>query len=167
MEKRKHKDVNFSQADDMNEAIGTQCLEGLSQASFVPGFDPSQTNNDKVASDWWTPMTTVRKLSKARSPKATPAPTSERWDRWTRGPSKKLQLSDSPMEGDGSPQASLYYPTEEAWQRFTEWSTNPTALRIGPSVFNLTLAQRIVCAGKWLGNEEMDAMMYIWQRRHL
>ncbi|KAG2312813.1 hypothetical protein Bca52824_024370 [Brassica carinata] len=153
------------QADDMDEAIGTQGLEGLSQASFVPGFDPSQTNNDKVASDWWTPMTTVRKLPKARPPQATPAPTSARWDRWTRGPSKKLQLSDSAMEDDGSPQASLYYLTEEAWQRFTEWSTNPTALRIGPSVFNLTLAERIVCAGKWLGNEEMDAMMYIWREK--
>ncbi|KAG2323370.1 hypothetical protein Bca52824_016583 [Brassica carinata] len=156
---------NHYQADDMDEAIGTQGLEGLSQASFVPGFDPSQTNNDKVASDWWTPMTTVRKLPKVRSPQATPAPTSARWDRWTRGPSKKLQLSDSAMEDDGSPQASLYYLTEEAWQRFTEWSTNPTALRIGPSVFNLTLAQRIVCAGKWLGNEEMDAMMYIWREK--
>ncbi|KAG2305895.1 hypothetical protein Bca52824_025643 [Brassica carinata] len=138
----KRLDVNFSQADDMDEAIGTQGLEGLSQASFVPGFDPSQTNNDKVASDWWTPMTTVRNYQK-----------------WTRGPSKKLQLSDSAMEDDGSPQASLYYLTEEAWQRFTEWSTNPTALRIGPS--------RIVCAGKWLGNEEMDAMMYIWRETSL
>ncbi|KAG2250750.1 hypothetical protein Bca52824_080886 [Brassica carinata] len=91
--------------------------------------------------------------------------TSAKWDRWTGGPSKKLQLSDSPMAADGSPQASLYYFTEESWDRFTKWSTNPTALRIGPSVFNLTFAQRIVCAGKWLGNEEMDAMMYIWREK--
>ena len=145
--------MNFSQADDMDEAIGTQGLEGLSQASYVPDFDPSQTNNDKDASDWWTPMTTVRKLRKGGSKQATAAPTSTKWDRWSRGPSKKLQLSDSPMADDGSPQASLYYFTEESWDRFTEWSMNPTALRIGPSVFNLTLAQRIVCAGKWLGNE--------------
>ncbi|KAG2333947.1 hypothetical protein Bca52824_005127 [Brassica carinata] len=69
------------------------------------------------------------------------------------------------MAADGSPQASLYYFTEESWDRFTKWSTNPTALRIGPSVFNLTFAQRIVCAGKWLGNEEMDAMMYIWREK--
>ncbi|KAG2248099.1 hypothetical protein Bca52824_087727 [Brassica carinata] len=91
--------------------------------------------------------------------------TSAKWDRWTGGPSKKLQLSDSPMAADGSPRASLYYFTEESWDRFTKWSTNPTALRIGPSVFNLTFAQRIVCAGKWLGNEEMDAMMYIWREK--
>ncbi|KAG2247241.1 hypothetical protein Bca52824_086869 [Brassica carinata] len=32
-------------------------------------------------------------------------------------------------------------------------------------VFNLTFAERIVCAGKWLGNEEMDAMMYIWREK--
>ncbi|KAG2243009.1 hypothetical protein Bca52824_095145 [Brassica carinata] len=49
--------------------------------------------------------------------------------------------SDSPMAADGSPQASLYYFTEESWDRFTKWSLNPTALRIGPSVFNLTFAR--------------------------
>ncbi|KAG2239316.1 hypothetical protein Bca52824_090176 [Brassica carinata] len=85
----KRLDVNFSQADDMDEAIGTQGLEGLSQASLVPVL-------------------------------IHPAPI---MTRWTRGPSKKLQLSDSAMEDDGSPQTSLYYLTEEAWQRFTEWST--------------------------------------------
>uniref|UniRef100_A0A0D3BFQ8 Ubiquitin-like protease family profile domain-containing protein n=2 Tax=Brassica oleracea var. oleracea TaxID=109376 RepID=A0A0D3BFQ8_BRAOL len=158
-------DVNFSQADDMDEPIGTQSLEGLSQASCVPDFDPSQTNNDNDASDWWTPMTTVRKLRKGGSKQSNAPLTSAKWDRWTGGPSKKLQLSDSPMADDGSPQASLYYFTEESWDRFTKWSTNPTALRIGPSVFNLTFAQRIVCAGKWLGNEEMDAMMYIWREK--
>ncbi|KAG2300478.1 hypothetical protein Bca52824_036950 [Brassica carinata] len=88
------------------------------------------TNNDKVASDWWTPMTTVRKLPKARSPQATPAPTSARWDRWTRGPSKKLQLVTQQWKMTVL-HRPLYYLTEEAWQRFTEWSTNPTALRIG------------------------------------
>ncbi|KAH0863738.1 hypothetical protein HID58_080949, partial [Brassica napus] len=159
------KDVNFSQADDMDEPIGTQSLEGLSQASYVPDFDPSQTNNDNDASDWWTPMTNVRKLRKGGSKQSNAPVTSAKWDRWTGGPSKKLQLSDSPMAADGSPQASLYYFTEESWDRFTKWSTNPTALRIGPSVFNLTFAQRIVCAGKWLGNEEMDAMMYIWREK--
>ncbi|KAH0904029.1 hypothetical protein HID58_043532 [Brassica napus] len=158
-------DVNFSQADDMDEPIGTQSLEGLSQASYVPDFDPSQTNNDNDASDWWTPMTTVRKLRKGGSKQSNAPLTSAKWDRWTGGPSKKLQLSDSPMADDGSPQVSLYYFTEESWDRFTKWSTNPTSLRIGPSVFNLTFAQRIVCAGKWLGNEEMDAMMYIWREK--
>lgn len=146
-------DENFSQADDMDEPIGTQGLDGLSQASFVPDIDPSQTNNDKDASDWWTPMTTVRKLPKGGSKQENAAPTWAKWDRWCREPSRKLQLSDSPMADDGSPQASLYYFTEESWDRFTQWSMNPTALRIGPSVFNLTVAQRIVCAGKWLGNE--------------
>jgi len=36
--------VNFSQADDIIPGIGTQGVEGLSQTSYVPGFDPSQTN---------------------------------------------------------------------------------------------------------------------------
>ncbi|KAG2334117.1 hypothetical protein Bca52824_005297 [Brassica carinata] len=137
--------VSASQADDMDEPIGTQSLEGLSQASYVPDFDPSQTNNDNDASDWWTPMTNVRKLRKGGSKQSNAPVTSAKWDRWTGGPSKKLQLSDSPMAADGSPQASLYYFTEESWDRFTKWSTNPTALRIGPS--------------------EMDAMMYIWREK--
>ncbi|CDY55148.1 BnaC05g50250D [Brassica napus] len=32
---------NSYQVDDMDEDIGTQGLEGLSQSSYVPGFDPS------------------------------------------------------------------------------------------------------------------------------
>ncbi|KAF3495645.1 hypothetical protein DY000_02053163, partial [Brassica cretica] len=50
-------DVKFSQADDMGRGIGTQGVEGLSQASYVPDCDPSQT---KKEDDWWTPMTSVR-----------------------------------------------------------------------------------------------------------
>jgi len=49
--------VNYSEADDMGRGIGTQGVEGLSQASYVPDFDPSQT---KKEDDWWTPMTSVR-----------------------------------------------------------------------------------------------------------
>ncbi|KAG2324276.1 hypothetical protein Bca52824_007004 [Brassica carinata] len=71
-------------------------------------FDPSQTNNDNDAS----------------GSKQSNAPlTSAKWDRWTGGPSKKLQLSDSPMAADGSPQRPSYYFTEESWDRFTKWST--------------------------------------------
>ncbi|CDY18297.1 BnaC09g30470D [Brassica napus] len=93
-------DVNLSQADDMDEDIGTQGLEGLSQSSYVPGFDPSQTNKENEA---------------------------------------------------------------QSWNRFTQWALNPTPLRIGHTTFNLTVAQRILTPGKWLGNEEMDAMMYMWR----
>ena len=48
--------MNYSETDDMVRGIGTQRVEGLSQASYVPGFDPSQT---KKEDDWWTPMTLV------------------------------------------------------------------------------------------------------------
>ncbi|KAF3492973.1 hypothetical protein DY000_02054345 [Brassica cretica] len=40
---------------------------------------------------------------------------------------------------------------------------NPTPLRIGHTTFNLTVAQRILTPGKWLRNEEMDAIMYMWR----
>ncbi|KAH0892006.1 hypothetical protein HID58_054435 [Brassica napus] len=172
-------DVNLSQADDMDEDIGTQGLEGLSQSSYVPDFDPSQTNKDNEARDWWTPMTTVRKLPKVEPMEETAAPSPTKWERWCKGPSKKLELSDSPMADDGSLQSLLYYFNEESWNRFTQWALNPTPLRIGHTTFNLIVAQRILTPGKWLGNEvlnislivtlvlvniqEMDAMMYMWR----
>ena len=143
----------MSQVDDMDEDIGTQGLEGLSQSSNVSGFDPSQTNKDNEARDWWTPMTTVRKLPKVEPMEETAAPSPTKWERWCKGPSKKLELSDSPMADDGSPQSLFYYFNEESWNRFTQWALNPTPLRIGHTTFNLTVAQRILTPGKWLGNE--------------
>ncbi|KAG2329660.1 hypothetical protein Bca52824_000840 [Brassica carinata] len=132
-------DVNFSQTDDIIRGMGTQGIEGLSQASYVPDFDPSQTNKED---DWWTPMTS--------------------WKKWYKGKSK-LQLSDSPLPLDGSPQGSLYNFSAESWKFFTKWALNPKPLPIGPSILNLAVATRIVSAGKWLGNEEMDAFMFIWR----
>ncbi|KAF2564545.1 hypothetical protein F2Q70_00016148 [Brassica cretica] len=117
-------DVNFSQADDFIPGIGTQGVEGLSQTSYVPGFDPSQT---KKGDEWWTPRTSVQ---------------------------------DSIMV---SPQSSLYYCSEESWLGFTEWVKKPTPLPLGPSILNLSIATRIVSPVKWLGNEEMGAVMFIWR----
>ncbi|KAF8102825.1 hypothetical protein N665_0193s0008 [Sinapis alba] len=146
--KSKRLDVNLSQEEDIDGVIGTQGLEGLSQASYVPGFDPSQINTNDEPRDWWTPMTTVRKLPKIEPMQETSAPLSANWERWCKGKCKKLELSDSPMAQDGSPVSSLYYFSEESWNRFTEWSMNPIPLQIGPICFNLAVASRIVCAGK-------------------
>ncbi|KAH0877951.1 hypothetical protein HID58_065345 [Brassica napus] len=98
-------------------------------------------------------MTTVRKLPKVEPMEETAAPSPTKWERWCKGPSKKLELSDSPMADDGSPQSLLYYFNEESWNRFTQWALNPTPLRIGHTAFNLTVARRILTLGKWLGNE--------------
>ncbi|KAF8105151.1 hypothetical protein N665_0162s0030 [Sinapis alba] len=152
-------DVNFSQADDIFREMGTQGVEGLSQASYVPDFDPSQTNKED---DWWTPMTSVRG-SKNKQTKGNTTPSPSQWEKWSKGKGKKLQLSDTPFPQDGSPQSSLYYFSEESWIGFTAWSMNPIPLPIGPTCLNLSVSTRIVCPGKWLGNEEMDAFMYIWR----
>ncbi|KAF8093219.1 hypothetical protein N665_0387s0008 [Sinapis alba] len=152
-------DVNFSQADDIFREMGTQGVEGLSQASYVPDFDPSQTNKED---DWWTPMTSVRG-SKNKQTKGNTTPSPSQWEKWSKGKGKKLQLSDTPLPQDGSPQSSLYYFSEESWNGFTAWSMNPIPLPIGPTCLNLSVSTRIVCPGKWLGNEEMDAFMYIWR----
>ncbi|KAH0880329.1 hypothetical protein HID58_067723 [Brassica napus] len=157
-------DVNYSEADDMGRGIGTQGVEGLSQTSYVPGFDPSQ---DKKEEDWWTPMTSVRgsvdNPVKKEKTEMNTAPPPSQWEKWCKRKGHGLQLSDSPLPEDASPQASLYYISEESWKGFTEWALKPIPLTIGPTCFNLSVATRVVSAGKWLGNEEMDAVMFIWR----
>ncbi|XP_056848951.1 uncharacterized protein LOC108836937 [Raphanus sativus] len=147
--------VKFSQDDDIFRGIGTQGVENLSQASHVPEVDPSQTDKEE---DWWTPMTTARG---SRAKDKTPPPS--QWKKWSKGNGKGPQLSDTPLPQDDSPESQLYYFSEESWDRFTQWSMNPIPLQIGPTIFNSTVATRIVCAGKWLGNDEMDAYMFIWR----
>lgn len=63
------------------------------------------------------------------------------------------------MPQDASPQASLYYISEESWKGFTEWALKPIPLTIGPTCFNLSVATRVVSAGKWLGNEVMNLVL--------
>ncbi|KAH0909562.1 hypothetical protein HID58_032883, partial [Brassica napus] len=157
-------DVNYSEADDLGRGIGTQGVEGLSQTSYVPGFDPSQ---DKKEEDWWTPMTSVRgsvdNPVKKEKTEMNTAPPPSQWEKWCKRKGHGLQLSDSPLPEDASPQASLYYISEESWKGFTEWALKPIPLTIGPTCFNLSVATRVVSAGKWLGNKEMDAVMFIWR----
>ncbi|CAH8363613.1 unnamed protein product [Eruca vesicaria subsp. sativa] len=149
---------------DFDAEIGTQGVEGLCQASFVPGFDPSQTNREDGTRDFWTPLTSLRSpVTVAKEGSSAPPPT--RWEKWYKGGVKTLQLSDSPLPQDASPESLLYYVAEDTWTRFSEWSMNPKTLRIGPTAFNMTIATRIIAAGKWLGNEEMDAFMYMWREK--
>ncbi|KAH0902253.1 LOW QUALITY PROTEIN: hypothetical protein HID58_041756, partial [Brassica napus] len=130
-------DVNYSEADDMGRGIGTQGVEGLSQTSYVPGFDPSQ---DKKEEDWWTPMTSVRgsvdNPVKKEKTEMNTAPPPSQWEKWCKRKGHGLQLSDSPLPEDASPQASLYYISEESWKGFTEWALKPIPLTIGPTCFN-------------------------------
>uniref|UniRef100_A0A0D3CBM6 Ubiquitin-like protease family profile domain-containing protein n=1 Tax=Brassica oleracea var. oleracea TaxID=109376 RepID=A0A0D3CBM6_BRAOL len=83
--------------------VCTQRVEGLSQASYVPGFDPSQT---KKEDDWWTPMTLVEE-----------------------------KVNDFSLAIHHCPKMLL----------------------------RRRHSTRVVSAGKWLGNEEMDAVMFIWR----
>ena len=152
--------MNYSEADDMGRGIGTQGVEGLSQTSYVPGFDPSQTKKEE---DWWTPMTSfqgsVDNPVKKEKTEMNTAPPPSQWEKWCKGKGHGLQLSDSPLPEEASPQASLYYISEESWKGFTEWALKPIPLTIGPTCFNLSVATRVVSAGKWLGNEVMNLVL--------
>ncbi|KAL0662916.1 hypothetical protein Bca4012_099753 [Brassica carinata] len=111
-------DVNYSEADDMGRGIGTQGVEGLSQTSYVPGFDPSQ---DKKEEDWWTPMTSVRgsvdNPVKKEKTEMNTAPPPSQWEKWCK--------------------------RKESWKGFTEWALKPIPLTIGPTCFNLSVATRV------------------------
>ncbi|CAH8352090.1 unnamed protein product [Eruca vesicaria subsp. sativa] len=150
-------DGNFSEADDIFREMGTQGVERLSQPSYVQGFDPSQPSKED---DWWTWMTSVRG-SKAKQSKGNLAPPPSQWKKW-KGKGSTPQLLDNPLP-DGSPQSSLCYLSEESWIGFMEWCMNPIAVKIGPSFFNLAVATRIICSPEWLGNEEMDSIIFIWR----
>ncbi|CAH8359039.1 unnamed protein product, partial [Eruca vesicaria subsp. sativa] len=89
-----------------------------------------------------------------------PPPT--KWNKWQR----KLEHSDSPMPTDGSPQSTLYWFNEESWDRFTEWSINPTNLWIGPTAFNMTVATR-VGPEKCLGDERVKNSLRHWTPDHV
>ncbi|CAH8390267.1 unnamed protein product [Eruca vesicaria subsp. sativa] len=156
-ELRSPADGNFSEADDIFREMGTQGVERLSQPSYVQRFDPSQTSKED---DWWTPMTSVRG-SKAKRSKGSTAPPPSQWKKW-KGKGSTPQLLDNPLP-DSSPQSSLCYLSEESWTGFMEWCMNPIAVKIGPSFFNLAVATRIICSPEWLGNEEMDSIMFIWR----
>ncbi|KAF8087237.1 hypothetical protein N665_0594s0012 [Sinapis alba] len=78
----KRGDVNLSQVEDIYAGIGTQGLEGLSQASYVHGFDQSQTNTKDEPRNCWTPMTTVRKLPKVEQvQESTVLPPPSEWEK--------------------------------------------------------------------------------------
>ncbi|KAH0884852.1 LOW QUALITY PROTEIN: hypothetical protein HID58_060948, partial [Brassica napus] len=140
----------------MYEDIGTQGLEGLSQSSYVPGFDLSQTNKDNEAHDWWTPMTTLNQWKK---------------------PQLHHRLSGRDSVKDQARNLSLVIHQWLTMIHAMGFKSN--TLRIGHTTFNLTAAQRILTPGKWLGNEvlnislivtlvfvniqEMDSMMYMWR----
>ncbi|KAH0894462.1 hypothetical protein HID58_056891, partial [Brassica napus] len=134
-------DVNFSEADDMGRGIG---------------FDPSQTKKEE---DWWTPMTSVRgsvdNPVKKEKIEINTAPPPSQWEKWCKGKGQGLQLSIHHC-----PKMLL---RRQSWKGFTEWALNPIPLTIGPTCFNLSVATRVVSAGKWLGNVEMDAVMFIWR----
>ncbi|KAH0880141.1 hypothetical protein HID58_067535, partial [Brassica napus] len=126
-------DVNFSQADDFIPGIGTQGVEGLSQTSYVPGFDPSQT---KKGDEWWTPRTSVRDSI---------APLPSHWENGIKEKDFSLLIHH----------CAQMVLRSQSWLGFTEWVKKPTPLPLGPSILNLSIATRIVSPGKWLGNEAM------------
>ncbi|WZZ14217.1 hypothetical protein YC2023_107306 [Brassica napus] len=95
----------------MGRGIDKQGVEGLSQASYVPDFDPSQT---KKEDDWWTPMTS----------KENTVPPPSQWKKRGKEKGQGLQLSDSPLPQDAYPESSLYNISEESWKGFTEWEMN-------------------------------------------
>ncbi|KAH0894559.1 hypothetical protein HID58_056988 [Brassica napus] len=141
----------------MGRGIGTQGVEGLSQTSYVPGFDPSQ---DKKEEDWWTPMTSVRgsvdnPVKKEKTEMNTAPPPSQ-----GRNGAKEKRFTIA--RRCFSAGVTLLY-LRRVMERIHRMGIKAYTFNNGPTCFNLSVATRVVSAGKWLGNEEMDAVMFIWR----
>ncbi|CAH8387129.1 unnamed protein product [Eruca vesicaria subsp. sativa] len=118
--------------------------------------NPSTTKPSHTKSSPSKPAPGKPSTIKTMSTKPSPSKTTSNTTSMKPSPRRSnrlFELSDSPVPSDGSPQSSLYWFNEEPWDRFTEWSMNPTTLRIGPTAFNMTVAARVIGPEKWLGNE--------------
>ncbi|KAG2264354.1 hypothetical protein Bca52824_071433 [Brassica carinata] len=146
---------HLSRCDELKQSR-TQGVEGLSQTP-MPGFDPSQTKEE----DWWTPMTSVRgSVDNPRKKEKTEMNTAPppQWEKWCKRKGHGLQLSDSPLQ-KMLLRRRHFIISQESWKGFTEWALKPIPLTNGPTCFNLSVATRVVSAGKWFGNEVMNLVL--------
>ncbi|CAH8390793.1 unnamed protein product [Eruca vesicaria subsp. sativa] len=164
------------------EKMKTELEDSLKEPSVE--VEPGESSPKKSSPNEPSPKKPSPKKPSPTKP-STSQPPLRRSTRGNKG--KALQLTDSPLRTDGSPQSSLYNCSEESWIGFTGWVKKPKPLPLDPSILNLTIASRIVSPGKCLGNEvmfyctnflnlsfvkqlnfivniqEMDAFMFIWR----
>ncbi|KAG2299256.1 hypothetical protein Bca52824_035728 [Brassica carinata] len=133
-----------------NEEMGTQedlldAMGNLSQASYVDGFDPSQKISGEEAAEWVTPLRSFKPAG------------------WKTPTLKDIELPEDRMN---DVDYSLVFLPEDLWAKLIEWcSTSKQQLRIGPSIFNKELAERVMGPSMWLKNYEIDAMLYLFREK--
>ncbi|KAL0844910.1 hypothetical protein Bca101_018156 [Brassica carinata] len=133
-----------------NEEMGTQedlldAMGNLSQASYVDGFDLSQRISGEEAAEWVTPLRSFKPAG------------------WKTPTLKYIELPEDRMN---DVDYSLVFLPEDLWAKLIEWcSTSKQQLRIGPSIFNKELAERVMGPAMWLKNYEIDAMLYLFREK--
>ncbi|KAG2329468.1 hypothetical protein Bca52824_000648 [Brassica carinata] len=137
--------VNFSQSSAIDLRLGTQdflesCMKNLSQDTFVKGFDPSQVKAEDSL-DWLEPPTSLK-----MSP-------------------RRFTDRDIELAGADEPDSCLAYVRKEDFEKMQKWQDTRTSIHIGPSVLDENLAARVIGPTKWLQNNEIDAVMYVFRER--
>ncbi|KAG2322008.1 hypothetical protein Bca52824_015221 [Brassica carinata] len=131
-----------------NEEMGTQedlldAMGNLSQASYVDGFDPSQKISGEEAAEWVTPLRSFKPAG------------------WKTPTLKDIELPEDRMN---DVDYSLVFLPEDLWAKLIEWcSTSKQQLRIGPSIFNKELAERVMGPAMWLKNyRKKEQHLFKW-----
>ncbi|KAL0899383.1 hypothetical protein Bca101_083344 [Brassica carinata] len=137
--------VNLSQSSAIDLRLGTQdflesCMKNLSQDTFVKGFDPTQVKAEDSL-DWLEPPTSLK-----MSP-------------------RRFNDRDIELAGADEPDSCLVYVRKEDFEKMLKWQDTRTSIQIGPSVLDEKLAACVIGPTKWLQNNEIDAVMYVFRER--
>ncbi|KAG2304606.1 hypothetical protein Bca52824_033257 [Brassica carinata] len=137
--------VNLSQSSAIDLRLGTQdflesYMKNLSQDTFVKGFDPSQVKAEDSL-DWLEPPTSLK-----MSP-------------------RRFTDRDIELAGADEPDSCLVYVRKEDFEKMLTWQDTRTSIQLGPSVLDEKLAARVIGPTKWLQNNEIDAVMYVFRER--
>ncbi|KAG2332317.1 hypothetical protein Bca52824_003497 [Brassica carinata] len=137
--------VNLSQSSAIDLRLGTQdflesCMKNLSQDTFVKCFNPSQVKAEDSL-DWLEAPTSLK-----MSP-------------------RRFTDRDIELAGADEPDSCLVYVRKEDFEKMLTWQDTRTSIQIGPSVLDEKLAARVIGPTKWLQNNEIDAVMYVFRER--
>ncbi|CAH8334522.1 unnamed protein product [Eruca vesicaria subsp. sativa] len=146
-------DFNFSQSSETNMNMKTQEYlsnigKGVSQESHVTDFDTTPLSKAQKPNPWWTPSTSFQ-ASRVEIPKHT----SSLGENWGTKRGRELKLTDDPSDPSKFADSPLTFVSDEIWNQFSDYFFCFRNLNIGPHVFDMVMANRIMKQTEWLSNK--------------
>ncbi|CAH2053723.1 unnamed protein product [Thlaspi arvense] len=141
-------DLNISTQEYLQKTMGL-----LSQDSVVTGF-PTETWDAEENNHFSTPKTSFVKEDllppiKVESPEIPALPVRENWTRKLFTDTEKTDKRRKKDRDD-----SLVFVSEKTFTKLMEWYKKNEKLKIGPTIINKKLLDRVLQPREWLGNEE-------------